>query len=74
MACKIYRKTRLGVRRPDSTVDLNTVRLSLGPIAFRAQGGSSSANAPRADDSAGTDGDVDLEEQKIGEVGGEGRG
>jgi hypothetical protein len=65
MVCKIYRKTRLGARRPESMVDLDAA-LSLGPIAFRARGASSSV-AMYADSSADTDRGVDLEQQKIRE-------
>ncbi|KAF8198454.1 hypothetical protein BJ912DRAFT_951433 [Pholiota molesta] len=64
MTCKIYRKTRLGVRRPESAVDSSA--LSLGPMAFRARRDSSSVTT-RADSSAGMDRGVGLGQQKFGE-------
>lgn len=82
MACKIYRKTRLGVRRPEVAVEFDP---SLGPMEFRSRMDRSSSSAAngdglRSDDrssysvhcschhSFGADRDADLERQKFGDA------
>lgn len=65
MACKIYRKTRLGVRRPETAVESD---LSLGPMEFRSRV-DSFVHAGADYHIPGNDRGADLERQKIGDAG-----